>query len=128
MFKILTRPCSLASRLNFACSRSFAVRISPEALPSKPTEEVLRPVSLETANAQQVLHDKYYHAIQKYKQHHSDTGSPAVQIAVMTEKIQHLSKHFARHKKDKHGHRGFMVNNLLICLPLSIFLSSFFNL
>jgi hypothetical protein len=43
-----------------------------------------------------------------------DTGSASVQIAVMTEKIKNLARHFTVHKKDKHGGRGFQVREYII--------------
>jgi small subunit ribosomal protein S15 len=46
--------------------------------------------------------------IEKYRRHESDTGSPEVQIALLTERINHLARHFAMHKKDHHSRRGLM--------------------
>jgi small subunit ribosomal protein S15 len=37
-----------------------------------------------------------------------DTGSPAVQIALLTERINHLTEHLKQHKQDKHSRRGLM--------------------
>jgi len=37
-----------------------------------------------------------------------DTGSPEVQIALLTKRIEHLSEHLAMHKKDKHSRRGLL--------------------
>lgn len=37
-----------------------------------------------------------------------DTGSPEVQVALLTARIEHLSKHFADHKKDHHSRRGLL--------------------
>ncbi len=47
--------------------------------------------------------------IELYKTHESDTGSPEVQIAVITERINNLTEHFKTHKKDFHGKRGLLV-------------------
>lgn len=38
----------------------------------------------------------------------NDTGSPEVQIAVLTERINHLTEHFKTHKKDNHSRRGLL--------------------
>ncbi|MCZ6471916.1 MAG: 30S ribosomal protein S15 [SAR324 cluster bacterium] len=38
----------------------------------------------------------------------SDTGSPEVQIAILTEKIKYLTEHFQIHKKDHHSRRGLL--------------------
>jgi small subunit ribosomal protein S15 len=46
--------------------------------------------------------------ITKYKQHESDTGSPEVQIALLTERITHLTEHFKTHAKDHHSRRGLL--------------------
>jgi len=40
--------------------------------------------------------------------HESDTGSTAVQVAVLTERINYLTDHFRTHKKDFHGRRGLL--------------------
>jgi len=44
--------------------------------------------------------------IGKYKLHENDTGSPEVQIAILTERINHLTEHLKTHKKDHHSRRG----------------------
>lgn len=44
--------------------------------------------------------------IEKYKLHETDTGSPEVQIAILTERINELSRHLQTHKKDHHSRRG----------------------
>ncbi len=46
--------------------------------------------------------------IEKYKQHESDTGSPEVQIALLTGRIQYLIDHLMTHKKDHHSRRGLL--------------------
>ncbi|MFB0566764.1 MAG: 30S ribosomal protein S15 [Candidatus Aminicenantaceae bacterium] len=46
--------------------------------------------------------------IKEYKFNASDTGSPEVQIALMTHKINYLAKHFETHKKDFHSRTGLM--------------------
>ncbi len=42
------------------------------------------------------------------KLHDTDTGSPEVQIALLTERINHLNEHLATHKKDHHSRRGLL--------------------
>ena len=44
--------------------------------------------------------------IEEYRIHETDTGSPEVQIAVLTERINHLNEHLQFHKKDHHSRRG----------------------
>ena len=46
--------------------------------------------------------------IQKFRLHEKDTGSPEVQIAIITERINHLTEHFNVHKKDHHSRRGLL--------------------
>ncbi len=46
--------------------------------------------------------------IGQYKRHEKDTGSPDVQIALLTERINHLTEHFKVHKKDFHSRRGLL--------------------
>jgi small subunit ribosomal protein S15 len=46
--------------------------------------------------------------VEKYATKPGDTGSPEVQVAVMTERINHLTEHFKVHKHDHHGRRGLM--------------------
>ena len=47
--------------------------------------------------------------IKKFARGKGDTGSPEVQIAVLTERINHLTKHFETHKKDHHSRRGLLM-------------------
>jgi small subunit ribosomal protein S15 len=46
--------------------------------------------------------------ISKFKQHASDTGSPEVQIALLTERIAHLTEHLKSNHKDHHSRRGLL--------------------
>ncbi len=46
--------------------------------------------------------------IGKYQKHKSDTGSPEVQIALLTHRINHISGHLTRSKKDFHARRGLL--------------------
>lgn len=52
--------------------------------------------------------DKKQGIIEKYKLHESDTGSPEVQIAILTERINYLTDHLKQHKKDHHSRRGLL--------------------
>lgn len=47
--------------------------------------------------------------ISDYKTHDSDTGSPEVQIAILSERITYLTEHFKAHAKDHHSRRGLMM-------------------
>lgn len=46
--------------------------------------------------------------ITQYKTHGSDTGSPEVQVALLTTRITELTEHFKTHKKDNHSRRGLL--------------------
>lgn len=46
--------------------------------------------------------------INEFKTHETDTGSPEVQIAVLTEEINKLNEHLRVHKKDHHSRRGLL--------------------
>ena len=46
--------------------------------------------------------------IKRYRQHDKDSGSPEVQIAVLTNRITYLTEHFKFHKKDHHSRRGLL--------------------
>lgn len=45
----------------------------------------------------------------KHARHEGDTGSPEVQIALLTERINHLNAHLKLHKKDHHSRRGLLM-------------------
>lgn len=47
--------------------------------------------------------------IAEYGQHDGDTGSPEVQVALLTERIGHLTEHLRTHKKDHHSRRGLLM-------------------
>ena len=52
--------------------------------------------------------EKKQEVIEAYKTHESDTGSPEVQVAVLTERIRELTEHLKIHKKDFHSRRGLL--------------------
>ncbi|MDD9944321.1 MAG: 30S ribosomal protein S15 [Myxococcales bacterium] len=47
--------------------------------------------------------------ISEFRTHEKDTGSPEVQIALLTERIRQLTEHFKTHKKDHHSRRGLLM-------------------
>lgn len=47
--------------------------------------------------------------IEKHKKHDSDTGSPEVQIGLLTHRISYLTEHLKAHKKDHHSRRGLLM-------------------
>ena len=55
-----------------------------------------------------IVQEKTQELIQKYKRHEKDTGSPEVQVALLSERITYLTEHFKTHKKDHHSRRGLL--------------------
>jgi small subunit ribosomal protein S15 len=56
-----------------------------------------------------MLHpDQKSNLIEQFRKHESDTGSPEVQIALLSERIGQLTEHFKTHKKDNHSRRGLL--------------------
>lgn len=47
--------------------------------------------------------------VSEYGHHDSDTGSPEVQVAILTERINHLTEHLRGHKQDHHSRRGLLM-------------------
>ena len=52
--------------------------------------------------------DQKQQLIEQYRIHENDTGSPEVQIAILTERINYLTNHLKEHKKDHHSRRGLL--------------------
>jgi small subunit ribosomal protein S15 len=84
--------CTLASTRAFAREESVAhlLRDRSKREPSLISAETTREV------------------ISSYKTHDSDTGSPEVQVALLTSRINELTEHFKVHKKDHHSRRGLL--------------------
>jgi small subunit ribosomal protein S15 len=55
-----------------------------------------------------LLKDAKAELIKRHRQHDTDSGSPEVQIAVLTNRITYLTEHFKLHKKDHHSRRGLL--------------------
>jgi small subunit ribosomal protein S15 len=60
----------------------------------------VRELALDRTSKQGIIND--------YKIHESDTGSPEVQIAILSNRILYLTEHFKTHKKDHHSRRGLL--------------------
>jgi small subunit ribosomal protein S15 len=63
-------------------------------------EDHLSTVPLAKEAKEQILTD--------FRTHESDTGSPQVQVALLSKRINHLTEHFKTHKKDNHSRRGLL--------------------
>ena len=55
-----------------------------------------------------LVKEKKKEIVKNFKVHENDTGSPSVQIALLTERINSLSGHFKTHKRDHHSRRGLL--------------------
>lgn len=55
-----------------------------------------------------LLKDRKQEIVAKYARGEGDTGSPEVQIALLSERIRYLTEHFQTHKKDHHSRRGLL--------------------
>ena len=53
--------------------------------------------------------DRKQSVIQKHARKKGDTGSPEVQVALLTDRINHLTAHFEKHSKDHHSRRGLLM-------------------
>jgi small subunit ribosomal protein S15 len=53
--------------------------------------------------------DRKTELIGSYKVHEGDTGSPEVQVAILSERINYLTEHFKSHAKDHHSRRGLLM-------------------
>ena len=53
--------------------------------------------------------DRKTEVISSYRTHESDTGSPEVQVAILSERINYLTEHFKSHAKDHHSRRGLLM-------------------
>ncbi len=55
-----------------------------------------------------ITDDRKQEVIGEYRTHDSDTGSPEVQVAILTERIRHLTEHLKLHRKDHASRRGLL--------------------
>ena len=56
-----------------------------------------------------IFKDRKGEIIETYKTHPGDTGSPEVQVALLSERIEYLTEHFKTHRKDHHSRRGLLM-------------------
>jgi small subunit ribosomal protein S15 len=56
-----------------------------------------------------LVKEKKTDIIGDFKQHETDTGSPEVQVALLTSRINQLTEHLKEHKKDHHSRRGLLM-------------------
>ncbi|MBF0468061.1 MAG: 30S ribosomal protein S15 [Desulfamplus sp.] len=56
-----------------------------------------------------LLSENKLEMIEQFRQHETDTGSPEVQVAILTHRINYLTEHVKVHQKDHHSRRGLLV-------------------
>ncbi len=71
-------------------------------------ESVAQPLRARSKREDSLLAAETREVINSYKLHDSDTGSPEVQVALLTSRINELTEHFKVHKKDHHSRRGLL--------------------
>jgi small subunit ribosomal protein S15 len=55
-----------------------------------------------------IAQQQKYGVIEQFRLHQTDTGSPEVQVALLSQRIDHLTEHFKTHIKDHHSRRGLL--------------------
>ncbi len=65
-------------------------------------------LNIKEVNRMAITQERKQALISEFKTHDTDTGSPEVQIAVLTEQINNLNEHLRTHKKDHHSRRGLL--------------------
>jgi small subunit ribosomal protein S15 len=70
--------------------------------------EVTGDFNIEEVNRMAITKERKNELINEFKTHEGDTGSPEVQIAILTENINTLNDHLRTHKKDHHSRRGLL--------------------
>ncbi len=113
----MERPLSQCFQLTAGClfdditrtnekSRNAAAVVKILRFPGLPGKACME-MKLPTLSGDKKMKTKQ-EVIDTYKRHDQDTGSPEVQIAILTERINHLTEHFKVHKKDFHSRRGLL--------------------
>ena len=97
VYNAATRPMAMAPPAGFRATRLDDI---PAAAAFLITPSERYPMSLSADRKQQVVKD--------YATKKGDTGSPEVQIALLTERINGLTEHFKLHKNDNHSRRGLL--------------------
>jgi small subunit ribosomal protein S15 len=80
----------------------------PSQRPFEPGPSPQLPTETPTRMSEQIDKEKAG-IIAEHRLHESDTGSPEVQIAILTRRINHLNDHLQKHKKDHHSRRGLLM-------------------
>ena len=79
---------------------------APKALGAHSAQTRALPIFLESKRL--ISKAEKIRTVAAYRAHETDTGTPEVQVAILTERINGLSEHFKTHKKDHHSRRGLL--------------------
>jgi small subunit ribosomal protein S15 len=82
--------------------------VRDEGVPLPVTTGAIRQAAGREARVLSLTREKKSEIIETYRVHQSDTGSPEVQIAILSQRIEYLTEHFKAHKKDHHSRRGLL--------------------
>jgi len=69
---------------------------------------MIRPGAGREVGVLSLTREKKTEIIESYRVHQTDTGSPEVQIAILSRRIEYLTEHFKTHRKDHHSRRGLL--------------------
>ena len=95
--------------IQFAGARVLCVDASAAGMAKSPTSSPLLDIMKSYIGGNIMLtQEAKQEIITKYAVHEGDTGSPEVQIAVLTARIAYLTEHLKEHKKDHHSRRGLL--------------------
>jgi small subunit ribosomal protein S15 len=90
----------LGDRFRFTTNADCATQHGAELAEPRRTPQRIHIMSLSVEQTSKVISD--------YRRAANDTGSPEVQVALLSARIEHLSKHFSEHDKDHHSRRGLL--------------------
>ncbi len=89
----------IIGRMQCACSRTWGVEDSP-------TRRSVLGEFMKGGQHTMMLKDQKTAIIEANRTHETDTGSPEVQVAILTERIAQLTEHLKQHPQDNHSRRG----------------------
>ncbi|WP_280140069.1 30S ribosomal protein S15 [Aureimonas jatrophae] len=95
-----------AARGRLDCSR--ALRVHGPGWPTSRPGRLIHPHHHERGNPMSITPERKAELLKEYATKEGDTGSPEVQVALLSERISNLTEHFKDHKKDNHSRRGLL--------------------
>jgi len=101
-------PCQRRGLLLFLASNSCGLLVGGGCAPTRKNANRDAPAARRDARQPMLDKKQKEKLIAEYRTHESDTGSPQVQVAILTAEIEDLSKHLLDHKKDFSSRRGLL--------------------